>query len=109
MKSVWTTLDRHTFPSIALFIASSIWQFHVHSMLASLRPTTKATYAPPPPSSLSFQLFLTPHYIAEIFIYLAMTLLARNWTIFTALIWVITNLSVSSGETRKWAKNKFKG
>jgi fatty-acid desaturase len=82
----------------------------VHSILGSLRPhSVKPTYTPPPPSSLSFQLFLTPHYTAEILIYVAMTLLSRNWTMFTALVWTTTALSVSAGETREWAKEKFKG
>jgi hypothetical protein len=106
-----STLDRHTITSIALFITASIWQYNCHSILASLRPTrsSKATYATPPPSSLSFQLFLTPHYTAEILIYLSIFLLARNWTLFTALFWVITNLSVSSDETRLWARTTFRG
>ena len=110
MRSILDTVDRHALSSIAIFITASIWQYNVHSMLASLRPVSisKAIYVAPPESSLSFQLFLTPHYTAEILIYLAMTLLTRNWTIFTALVWVITNLSVSSNETRKWARIKFK-
>ena len=110
MRSILDTIDRHALSSIAIFVTASIWQYHVHSLLASLRPTStsKATYVAPPESSVSFQLFLTPHYTAEILIYLAMTLLTRNWTIFTALVWVITNLSVSSNETRKWARIKFK-
>jgi len=110
MHSFLNALDRHALSSIAIFITASIWQFHIHSLLASLRPTTskKTTYVAPPESSLSFRLFLTPHYTAEILIYLAMTLLTRNWTIFTTLIWVITNLSISSNETRKWSRTKFK-
>jgi len=38
-----------------------------------------------------------------------MNLFVRNWTIFTALILVVINLSVSAGETRKWAHAKFDG
>ena len=103
-------MDRVAFSSIALFVTSSIWQFQVHCILASLRPSSiKAAYLAPPPSSLSFQLFLTPHYTAEILVYLAMTLFAKNWTMFMALIWVVTNLGVSAGETRKWAHTKFDG
>ena len=102
---------RTSVSSIALFITSSLWQFQIHSTLASLRPpsiTSKGTYVAPPASNLSFQLFLTPHYTAEILIYLSMTLLARNWTMVTGLIWVVTNLTVSSSETRTWAQRKFK-
>lgn len=110
MRSLWNTLDRNGVASVALFITSSVWQSRVHSTLASLRPTgsIEPTYSAPPPSNVSFQLFLTPHYTAEILIYLAMTLLARNWTMFTALVWVLTNLSVSAGETRSWVRAKFK-
>jgi len=103
-------MDRVAISSIALFVTASVWQFEVHSILASLRPSSsEPVYLAPPRTSLSFQLFLTPHYTAEILIYLAMNLFVRNWTIFTALIWVVTNLSVSAGETRKWAHAKFDG
>ena len=109
-NSVIDAMDRVAFSSIALFVTSSIWQFQVHSILASLRPSsTKSVYLAPPQSSLSFRLFLTPHYTAEILMYLAMSLVAKNWTMFTALIWVVTNLSVSAGETREWAHVKFDG
>ncbi len=110
-KSIFDSINRHSLSAIALFITASIWQYHVHSTLASLRSPgmRKATYLAPPSSSLSFQLFLTPHYTAEILIYLALAFQLRNWTIFCALIWVVTNLSVSAGETRVWARNKFKG
>jgi 3-oxo-5-alpha-steroid 4-dehydrogenase 3 len=102
-------MDKNTLPALALFITASIWQFQCHSLLASLRPLTTSTavYVPPPISSLSFQLFLTPHYTAEILIYLSMFLVARNGTLFTAWIWVVTNLCVSAGETRQWARRKF--
>jgi hypothetical protein len=104
-------MDKLTIFAILIFVTSSLWQYHCHEILASLRPskTSKPIYASPPKESISFQLFLTPHYTAEIFIYLAMTLAARNWTMLTALLWVITNLSVSAGETRVWANGKFRG
>ena len=110
-QSLFKSIDRRTISAIALFITASTWQYSTHSILASLRPVEKArtTYLPPPTSSLSFQLFLTPHYTAEILIYLAMALLLRNGTILCALVWVITNLSVSAGETRVWVNNKFRG
>jgi len=110
-QSLFKSIDRHTISAIALFITASTWQYSTHSILASLRPVEKArtTYLPPPTSSLSFQLFLTPHYTAEILIYLAMALLLRNGTILCALVWVVTNLSVSAGETRVWVNNKFRG
>jgi 3-oxo-5-alpha-steroid 4-dehydrogenase 3 / polyprenol reductase len=110
MKSIRNSVDKHVVSAILLFVTSSIWQYRCHAVLASLRPsrTTKPSYAAPPKSSLSFQLFLTPHYTAEILIYSAMTLAARNWTMFTALLWVVTNLSVSAGETRIWAHQKFR-
>ena len=109
-QSIFDSIDRYSLSAIALFISASIWQYHVHSTLASLRApeTRKVTYLAPPSSNLSFQLFLTPHYTAEILIYLALTLQLRNWTIFCALIWVVTNLSVSAGETRVWARSKFR-
>jgi 3-oxo-5-alpha-steroid 4-dehydrogenase 3 / polyprenol reductase len=110
-QSFFDSIDRHSLSAAALFITASIWQYNIHSTLASLRlpGARKATYLAPPSSSLSFQLFLTPHYTAEILIYLALTLQLRNWTIFSALVWVVTNLSVSAGETRVWARSKFKG
>jgi 3-oxo-5-alpha-steroid 4-dehydrogenase 3 / polyprenol reductase len=108
--SILSILNRHVIAAIGLFVTASMWQFHVHKSLAALQPSfsSKAIYSPPPPSSISFQLFLTPHYTAEIIIYLAMVLVTRSATLATALIWVITNLSISSGETRIWAHNKFK-
>jgi 3-oxo-5-alpha-steroid 4-dehydrogenase 3 len=109
VRSLVDNIDKHSLSAMAIFITASLWQYHVHEMLASLRVNKKATYATPPSSSRSFQLFLTPHYTAEILIYFAMALLGRNWTLFSALVWVVTNLSVSAGETREWAHRKFKG
>ena len=104
------SLDISTMCGIALFMTCSVWQFHAHSILASLRSSKiKPTYKTPPCSSLLFRLFLTPHYTTEILIYLAMALLSRNWTLLTASIWTITKLAVTSGETREWARKKFKG
>jgi 3-oxo-5-alpha-steroid 4-dehydrogenase 3 len=111
MRSVSDAMDKHTLSAVSLFVTASIWQYNVHSMLASLRPrtTAKPTYTSPPESSVSFQLFLTPHYTAEILIYLSMALLSRNWTMFSALLWVTVDLSVSAAETRQWADTKFRG
>ena len=103
-------MSKHILPAIALFITASIWQFQCHSILASLRPrmTSSPVYTLPPSSSLSFQLFLTPHYTAEILVYLSILLVTRNATLFTAWIWVLTNLCVSASETRQWARRKFR-
>jgi 3-oxo-5-alpha-steroid 4-dehydrogenase 3 / polyprenol reductase len=109
-ESLRNAINVNSFSAIALFLTSSLWQFHIHSILASLRPTSvKPVYKAPPPSSLPFRLFLTPHYTAEILLYLALALLCQNWTLFMSLIWTITNLAVSSGETREWARKKFEG
>lgn len=111
VQSLRNEMNAYSMVSVVLFVIASTWQFHVHSVLASLRPSRdmKPIYSTPPRSSLSFQLFLTPHYTSEILIYLALTLLIRSWTMFTAFLWVIASLSVSAGETREWVQTKFKG
>jgi 3-oxo-5-alpha-steroid 4-dehydrogenase 3 / polyprenol reductase len=110
MTSVKKALaDKHVLSSVALFLTASVWQFQTHSTLSSLRPshTTKQSYSSPPKSSLSFRLFLTPHYSAEILLYLSLYMTSRSTTILAALIWTIVNLSITAEETRRWARGKF--
>lgn len=60
-----------------------------------------------------FQLVVCPHYMAECLIYLSLAFLAApngdmvNMTIFTALVLVSVNLSISASTTKEWYVRRF--
>lgn len=65
------------------------------------------------PTSTVFNRTLTPHYLAECLIYLALALLAApegqmiNKTIASALVFEVTNLGITANETYKWYEQRF--
>ena len=60
-----------------------------------------------------FKLCLTPHYLAECVIYLALAFQAApsgdwlNRTLTCALVFVVVNLGITAQETKNWYQQKF--
>lgn len=96
-----------------LFFKAAKHQHLVHKALYELRkrPRPDSPYAVP--TGDSFKYTLTPHYFAEILIYLSLAFIAAppghwiNGTLFYAVVFVATNLGVTAAGTRKWYEAKF--
>jgi 3-oxo-5-alpha-steroid 4-dehydrogenase 3 len=91
---------------ISIFVDASTEQYKHHRHLASLVKYTV-------PSLPTFQWIIAPHYTAECVIYLSLAIISRpkgyyiNYTMATALIFVLVNLGVSADGTKLWMRNKF--
>ena len=65
------------------------------------------------PTHPLFQSFIAPHYTAECFIYLSLTIVAAprgqwiNATLASALVFVVVNLGVTARGSRAWYEKRF--
>ncbi|KAK0509934.1 hypothetical protein JMJ35_007328 [Cladonia borealis] len=95
-----------TMLSIPLFILASGIQHDCHTYLASLPKYTL-------PMHPIFQVLVCPHYTAECVIYLSLAIISAprgaviNKTMFTAFLFVSTNLAVTASMTKEWYERKF--
>lgn len=107
-----------SFIGILLFILASGVQHDCHAYLASLkdRPSAEAKDSKSGyrmPDHPAFNVSITPHYFAECLIYLALAIAAAprgewiNWTIASALTFVVVNLGVTAYGTRAWYEQRF--
>ena len=92
--------------ALAIFAMASMKQHQSHAYLFSLKKYTL-------PDEHAFQYIVAPHYTAECFIYLSLSILAAppgyfiNGTVFCALLFVIVNLSVTADGAKRWILKKF--
>jgi len=110
--------------AVLVFILTSGVQHDIHSHLANLKnaagasklsseSATKAGDHYKLPTHPLFQSFIAPHYTAECFIYLSLTILAAprgqwiNATLASALVFVVVNLGVTARGTRAWYEKRF--
>lgn len=94
--------------AIFLFLYASYHQYKCHSILSLLRQSKdEGTYSIP--RGDWFEMLVTPHYFADILIYLSLNILYRfqNYILICGLIWTIVNLSIVSGETQVWYQSHF--
>ncbi|CAJ0648789.1 16289_t:CDS:2, partial [Entrophospora sp. SA101] len=97
--------DVWTKEALTLFIYGSYHQNILHRILASLRSNQNhSTYSVP--KGDWFNYISSPHYFAEILIYVSFVILTKgliitNWII---LIWVVVALSSVAKENEKWAQ-----
>ena len=101
--SLFTTLL-----AIALFFYASLHQYRCHVILASLRKEGQGGYKIP--RGDWFEWIVTPHYFADILIYLSLCILYRfqNIILVCGFIWTVVNLSVVASETQSWYLSHFK-
>ncbi|KAI8996856.1 3-oxo-5-alpha-steroid 4-dehydrogenase-domain-containing protein [Pilobolus umbonatus] len=95
--------------AVVLYIYASIHQYRCHVILASLRsPATHNGYKIP--RGDWFEWLVTPHYLADILIYLSLAILYqfKNSIINCGLLWTLINLSITSNETKTWYEEHFK-
>ncbi|KAI8642097.1 3-oxo-5-alpha-steroid 4-dehydrogenase-domain-containing protein [Parasitella parasitica] len=93
--------------AIILFFYASYHQHKCHVILSSLRSNNQENYSIP--RGDWFETLVTPHYFADILIYLALNILYRfrNYIILCGLIWTAVNLSIVSQETQTWYRTHF--
>ena len=95
-----------TMIGLPLFLLASGIQNDCHTYLASLPKYTL-------PDHPIFHTMVCPHYTAECVIYLSLAILGAphgawiNRTVFTALIFVASNLAVTASTTKEWYTAKF--
>ena len=91
---------------IPIFIMASGVQHDCHAYLASLPKYTLPVHP-------LFQTFTCPHYTAECLIYLSLAFISApqgallNRTMFTALVFVSANLTVTAAMSKEWYEQKF--
>ncbi|GAA5799570.1 hypothetical protein HPULCUR_004986 [Helicostylum pulchrum] len=95
-----------TILAIALFFYASYHQYQCHVILASLRKESDGYTIP---RGDWFERIVTPHYFADILIYLSLCILYRFQSIILncGLVWTITNLSIIANETSIWYRIHF--
>nr|POF15209.1 polyprenol reductase [Quercus suber] len=96
--------------------------YDCHDYLASLKTSSSKSASAPQitpktdyklPVHPAFHSLVTPHYFAECIIYISLALVAApqgawlNWTIFSALVFVVVNLAITANGTKKWYEAKF--
>lgn len=102
----WSAPSLKTMISIPIFILASGVQHDCHAYLASLPKYTLPVHP-------IFQLLVCPHYTAECLIYLSLAIISAprgaivNRTMFTALVFVTVNLSVTAATSKEWYERKF--
>ncbi|KAL8895136.1 MAG: hypothetical protein Q9192_003823 [Flavoplaca navasiana] len=95
-----------TMIGLPLFLLASGIQNDCHTYLASLPKYTL-------PDHPIFHTMVCPHYTAECVIYLSLAIMGApegawiNRTVFTALIFVASNLAVTASTTKEWYTAKF--
>lgn len=99
-------------PSLKTFIGIFVWAFasgvqhDAHAHLASLRKYSLPTHP-------VFNSLVSPHYTAEVGVYLGMAVLAAprgsvlNWTLGCVVVFIVTVLGESARETKRWYGEKF--
>ncbi|KAI8987835.1 3-oxo-5-alpha-steroid 4-dehydrogenase-domain-containing protein [Mycotypha africana] len=103
--------------SILLFLYATYHQYRCHSILASLRQKSSASTETTAiskngysiPKGDWFDILVTPHYFADILIYVSLNILYHfnNYIFLCGLIWTIVNLSITANETKQWYVRHF--
>ncbi|KAF9170983.1 hypothetical protein BGX21_007274 [Mortierella sp. AD011] len=118
-------LPLQTWIGFALFLWGSLHQYRCHVILANLRkPSSRGASAGVQrqqeykvPFGDWFQYLVTPHYSAEMVIYLGLYLMVSSSlslpisptvpTMLYSLVWVIVNLGIVARETDQWYRTRF--
>ncbi|CAO3652682.1 unnamed protein product [Mucor fragilis] len=104
-----TYFNMTSLAAIALFLYASYHQYKCHAILSMLRQSKDQASSYSIPRGDWFEILVTPHYFADILVYLSLNILYRfqNYILICGLLWTIVNLSVVSGETQRWYQSHF--
>lgn len=95
-----------TVVSTLVYLYAAISQYQCHKYLAGLKKYSL-------PNRGAFRFLICPHYTFECLLYLSMAVAGApkgalcNMTLICGLLFVVSNLSVTAGTTRKWYIGKF--
>ena len=111
-KDPLNTFNWYQYLGVAVFLWASWHQWNCHNILAKLRqlPSGEKTKVYRIPYEDWFELVSSPHYLAEIIIYLSLFILQKGQNIYIGLILLFTiqNLTLGAKVTHEWYKKKFK-
>ena len=105
-RITWSAPSLKTMIGIPIFLLASGIQHDCHAYLASLPKYSL-------PMHPIFQVIICPHYFTECLIYLSLAIIGApsgnllNRTIFSAVIFVTTNLAVTASTSKDWYERKF--
>ena len=105
-KVVVTAPSLKTLFSIPLFLIASGIEHDCHAYLASLPKYSL-------PEHPIFKIFVCPHYVAEILIYVSLAIVSGprgalvNRTMLTTLVFVSTNLLITASNTKSWYEERY--
>ncbi|XP_051133846.1 polyprenol reductase 2-like [Andrographis paniculata] len=93
----------------AIFSWGWIHQRNIHAILGSLRPSKEMINQHTIPRGDWFELVSSPHYFAEIVIYLGLVIASGCFDLTIWLLWdfVVANLTYAAAETHRWYLSKF--
>ena len=111
-KNPLVTFSWYQCLAVAVFLWASWHQWNCHNILARLRdlPSGEVTKVYRIPYGDWFEFVSSPHYLAEIMMYLSLFVLQKGQNIYIGLILLFTiqNLFLGATVTHKWYKKKFK-
>ncbi|KAI8092511.1 3-oxo-5-alpha-steroid 4-dehydrogenase-domain-containing protein [Halteromyces radiatus] len=102
---------------VCLFLYASKHQYQCHVILASLRTTESNNIRKKDkdnrryriPHGDWFEIWVAPHYICDILIYLSLCIIyqGRSIILLCGFLWTLLNLSVTASETKSWYVTTF--
>ncbi|GAV75886.1 Steroid_dh domain-containing protein [Cephalotus follicularis] len=94
---------------VAIFAWGWVHQQRCHAILGSLREQRERTEEYVIPHGDWFELVSSPHYLAEMIIYLGLLVVSggTDLTVWLLLGFVVANLAIAAAETQRWYINKF--
>lgn len=106
------TFSWYQYFGVFLFLWASWHQWNCHNILAKLRHSAsgKTVNLYRIPYGDWFESVSSPHYLAEILIYISFFIIQKGQNIYVGLIllYTIQNLSLGATVTHEWYHNKFK-
>ncbi|XP_068724303.1 polyprenol reductase-like isoform X1 [Montipora capricornis] len=110
--SPFTTLRWYQYLAVIMFVWASWHQWNCHNILAKLRqsPGGQTVKVYRIPQGDWFKFVSSPHYLAEIMIYVSLFVFQKGCNIYFGLLLLFTiqNLSIGATVSHEWYKKKFK-
>ncbi|XP_038690591.1 polyprenol reductase 2-like isoform X2 [Tripterygium wilfordii] len=102
-------LGWHQWAGAALFAWGWVHQWRCHAILGSLRKCREQSDEYVIPRGDWFEIVSSPHYLAEIVVYLGLLVASggTDFTIWLLLGFVVANLAFAAAETHRWYLHKF--
>lgn len=93
--------------ALLLYMFASSLQYCAHITLYHIKCDAPAKSPYRLPKTLPFRYTATPHYLAEILLYISFLILVPNFASMCLLVWVTVNLAVVANQQYHWYVSKF--